>query len=84
MTPANQTLDPTGWVVTLDNGHSGRCFEWVPGLTMCGESFDPSDVDREWYDSAPRSPDHPHASLCYECHNWAAAARDVTRGQTDV
>jgi hypothetical protein len=80
----DQTLTPTGWCVNLDNGHSGICFEWVSGLTMCGESFDPETVDREWYDGAPESRDEPHATQCFDCHNWSAAARDATRGQTDV
>ncbi|WP_265112302.1 hypothetical protein [Halosolutus halophilus] len=56
----------TGYVVNLDNGHNGYCFEVLRGITYCGCTFDPETVERERY-AIGRDDDHPHTTLCFDC-----------------
>lgn len=56
----------TGYVVNLDNGHNGYCVENLIGVTYCGRTFDPEDVDRKLY-AINRGHDHPHNTLCFDC-----------------
>jgi len=72
----------TGYVVDLDNGHNGYCVESLVGVTYCGETFDPSAVDRELY-AIDRGEDHPHNYLCFDCSK--ADSRKIcgaVRGET--
>ena len=71
----------TGFVVNLDNGHSGWCVESFRGFTYCGKRFDATAVEREVY-AVGRESGHPHDTLCFDCatvdsHALRGAAREV-------
>ncbi|OVE83294.1 hypothetical protein [Natronolimnobius baerhuensis] len=72
----------TGYVVNLDNGHNGYCFESLVGLTYCGRTFDPEAVDRELY-AIGRDEEHPHNTLCFDCSKAdSRKVRGAVRGET--
>jgi hypothetical protein len=66
----------TGFVIQLDNGHNGWCVESLRGVTYCGVTFDPDDVEREPYRHGPSC----HDMLCFDCSK--ADSRRV-RGAAD-
>ena len=57
----------SGYVVNLDDGHDGWCIESIAGLTLCGQIYAPSEVEREIY-ATERGDQHPHNTLCIDCH----------------
>ncbi|WP_226479183.1 hypothetical protein [Natrinema amylolyticum] len=72
----------TGYVVNLDNGHNGYCVESLLGVTYCGETFDPTAVERELY-AVDRGHDHPHNMLCFDCSKAdSRKVRGAVRGET--
>ncbi|MCU4743483.1 hypothetical protein [Natronoglomus mannanivorans] len=72
----------TGYVVNLDNGHNGFCFESLLGVTYCGETFDPNTTQRELY-AVDRDGDHPHNTLCFDCSKVdARTVRGTVRGES--
>lgn len=71
----------TGYVVNLDNGHSGYCVESLVGVTYCSETFDPEEFDREVY-AVDRDADHPHNTLCFDCSKAdSRRVRGAARGE---
>ncbi|ADB63978.1 hypothetical protein Htur_5091 (plasmid) [Haloterrigena turkmenica DSM 5511] len=71
----------TGYVVNLENGHNGYCFESLLGVTYCGTTFDPATADRELY-AIGRDDDHPHNMLCFDCSKAdTRTVRGAVRGE---
>lgn len=58
----------TGYVINADDGYAWHT-EVLRGVTACGKTFDieSDDVQREAY-AAPPDKDHPHATMCFDCH----------------
>lgn len=72
----------TGYVADLDNGHNGYCIESLVGVTYCGRTFDPEDVERELY-AVDRDHDHPHNMLCFNCSKAdSRKVRGAVRGES--
>lgn len=59
----------TRFVIRAGDGY-GCHFESVRGVTLCGRAFDvgAEDISREQY-KPPADPEHPHATLCFDCHS---------------
>lgn len=71
----------TGYVINLDNGHNGYCIESLRCVTFCGETFDPTEVEREPYTIEGRDENHRHAYLCYDCSKAdSSCVRGAARG----
>ena len=60
----------TAFVLIAGDGYGCHLESGLKYTTLCGRTFDDDRVDREQYEH-PADPDHPHASLCFDCHTVA-------------
>jgi hypothetical protein len=62
-----EVVSVTTWVLLADDGYGCHIESGLKYVSLCGRTFDPDDVEREHYEN-PSDHDHPHASLCFDCH----------------
>jgi len=55
-------------VLRADDGYGCHFESGLWYITLCGRQLDPDETDREEYE-CPADPDHPHASLCFDCYS---------------
>jgi hypothetical protein len=60
------------FVLRADDGYGCHIESGLRYVSLCGRTFDPDDVDRERYEP-PSDHDHPHSSLCFDCHTVGAS-----------
>ncbi|WP_222919405.1 hypothetical protein [Natrinema sp. SYSU A 869] len=56
----------TTFVLIVEDGYGCHLESGLQYTTLCGRTFDTNKVERIEYET-PESPEHPHATLCFDC-----------------